>query len=404
MIDSPDWDSAMGFLGGPTTDPQISTTKIILNGASPALLSAWQDASDKTKIALAVLAAGQFSLDQMPRAASGFLHGKGVGVNPAYDLLVAADIPGLDTAKITTGQFSLTRMPRAASGFLRGKGVGADPAYEALVAADIPSLDTSKITTGRFTAARLLDGTSGYFLKAQGAGVDPLYALLVAADIPSLDVAKITTGTFAVARGGTGLATIAAGGILYASALDVLSRIAPSAANQVLRSTGANALEIAALVAADIPGLDVAKIITGVFAEARGGTNQSGYTLGDILYASALNTLAKLAGNITVTRKFLRQVGNGSVSAAPAWATLQSGDLPSHSHVKADVTDFAHGYVSHSGSIIPAADQNFGEQQALAFRVENLASLPAAGNKGRLVLLTTDNKVYFDNGTSWVAM
>lgn len=72
--------------------------------------------------------------------------------------------------------------------------------------------------------------------------------------------------------------------------------------------------------------------------------------------------------------------------------------------LKVAITDFAHGSSLHSGSVIPAADQDFQEYQALAFRVENLASLPAAGNKGRLVCLTTDNKVYYDNGTTWVAM
>lgn len=59
-----------------------------------------------------------------------------------------------------------------------------------------------------------------------------------------------------------------------------------------------------------------------------GGTAQSSWTLGDLLYASASNTLSKLAGNTTTTRKFLRQTGTGSVSAAPAWDTLVAGDLP----------------------------------------------------------------------------
>ena len=67
---------------------------------------------------------------------------------------------------------------------------------------------------------------------------------------------------------------------------------------------------------------------TGQLAATRGGTAQSTYTLGDILYSSATNTLAKLAGNITTTRKFLRQTGNGSVSAAPAWDTILAADIP----------------------------------------------------------------------------
>jgi hypothetical protein len=44
--------------------------------------------------------------------------------------------------------------------------------------------------------------------------------------------------------------------------------------------------------------------------------------LGDIVYASADNTAARLAGNITIKKKFLSQTGNATVSAAPAWAIL----------------------------------------------------------------------------------
>lgn len=63
-------------------------------------------------------------------------------------------------------------------------------------------------------------------------------------------------------------------------------------------------------------------------SEVYGGTNQSSYTTGDILYASASNTLSKLAGVAT---------GNvlisGGVSTAPSWGkvgltTHVSGNLP----------------------------------------------------------------------------
>ena len=52
-------------------------------------------------------------------------------------------------------------------------------------------------------------------------------------------------------------------------------------------------------------------------------------TLGDTLYHDGSNNL-RLAGNTTSTRKFLRQTGNGTVSAAPAWDTLASGDIPNN--------------------------------------------------------------------------
>ena len=58
-----------------------------------------------------------------------------------------------------------------------------------------------------------------------------------------------------------------------------------------------------------------------------GGTGQNTYVLGDTLYASAANTLSRLAGNITASRNFLRQTGTGAVSAAPAWDTLLITDL-----------------------------------------------------------------------------
>ena len=60
-----------------------------------------------------------------------------------------------------------------------------------------------------------------------------------------------------------------------------------------------------------------------------GGASLPLTTLGDILYENATPAPARLAGNTTATRKFLRQTGTGSVSAAPAWDTLQASDIPS---------------------------------------------------------------------------
>ena len=59
----------------------------------------------------------------------------------------------------------------------------------------------------------------------------------------------------------------------------------------------------------------------------KGGTGQTSYDLGDILYCSASNVLSKLAGNTTSAKQFLVQTGNGSASAAPEWAGLASADV-----------------------------------------------------------------------------
>jgi Concanavalin A-like lectin/glucanases superfamily len=59
-----------------------------------------------------------------------------------------------------------------------------------------------------------------------------------------------------------------------------------------------------------------------------GGTGQTAYMTGDILYASAAGSLSRLAGNTMATRTFLSQLGTGAASAAPEWRTITAGDLP----------------------------------------------------------------------------
>lgn len=58
--------------------------------------------------------------------------------------------------------------------------------------------------------------------------------------------------------------------------------------------------------------------IYGTLSIAKGGTNLTSYAQGDILYASALNTLAALAKNTTATR-YLSNTGG---SNNPAWAQI----------------------------------------------------------------------------------
>lgn len=57
-------------------------------------------------------------------------------------------------------------------------------------------------------------------------------------------------------------------------------------------------------------------------------------TLGDIIYENATPTPTRLAGNTTTTKMFLNQTGNGSISAAPTWAALVSGDIPALAYWK----------------------------------------------------------------------
>lgn len=62
---------------------------------------------------------------------------------------------------------------------------------------------------------------------------------------------------------------------------------------------------------------------------SQGGTGLSSLTLGDILYASATDTLSTLSGNISTSKQFLSQTGTGSSSSSPSWSVLSATDITS---------------------------------------------------------------------------
>lgn len=170
-------------------------------------------------------------------------------------------------------------------------------------------------------------------------------------------VGTVTSGVWSgtaigTTKGGTGLTSYTLGDVPYASASNTLSNLAgnTTTTRKFMNQTGNGSVSAAptwsALVAADIPDISatyapatgstsintLGTVTTGTWSATavgptKGGTGLTSYTLGDIPYASATNTLSKLAGNITTTKQFLGQAGNGSVSAAPTWNTLTVNDI-----------------------------------------------------------------------------
>ncbi len=87
-----------------------------------------------------------------------------------------------------------------------------------LIAADIPGLDAAKIISGLLALARggtnadlSATGGANQIVKQSTLGGAFTVAALLAAEIPSLDASKIITGLLAAARGGTGVDSSAAG-------------------------------------------------------------------------------------------------------------------------------------------------------------------------------------------------
>ena len=127
------------------------------------------------------------------------------------------------------------------------------------------------------------------------------------------------TGVVPVANGGTNLSSYTSGDLIYSTGTTTLSKLTVGSTGQTLIAT-AGAPSWGAL---DMAGVGV----SGTLPEAHGGTNQASYAVGDTLYSSATNTLSKLAGNITTTKKFLGQTGSGAASTAPIWEQPAATDI-----------------------------------------------------------------------------
>jgi hypothetical protein len=114
-------------------------------------------------------------------------------------------------------------------------------------------------------------------------------------------VANLTPGlsTITAAKGGTGQTTYTIGDTLYASSTSALSKLGIGTADYVLTSSGSAPQWSASLKA------------------VAGGTGQTSYAVGDILYASTTTALSKLAdvatGNALIS---------GGVGVAPSWGKI----------------------------------------------------------------------------------
>ena len=101
----------------------------------------------------------------------------------------------------------------------------------------------------------------------------------------------------------------------------------------ITQSTGSNFVKITfdsygritgntVVTSGDIPNHSAAQITAGTLAVAQGGTNLASYAVGDLLYASATTTIAKLAA--VASGQFL--VSNG-VTTAPSYRNLSTPDI-----------------------------------------------------------------------------
>jgi hypothetical protein len=130
------------------------------------------------------------------------------------------------------------------------------------------------------------------------------------------------SGTVATINGGTGANTVATGDLLYGSGTNTWGKLAKGTSYKslVMDGSGTN-------VEWNSVALNQSGAVSGSLPAANGGTGQSSYTIGDMLYASNTTVISKVAPNTTTTRKFLSQTGNGTTAGAPAWNQPAASDI-----------------------------------------------------------------------------
>jgi len=196
--------------------------------------------------------------------------------------------------------------------------------------------------TATNTLGKLADVATGNALISGGVGADPLWG--------KIGLSTHVSGTLPIGNGGTGQTTASAafdalnpmttvGDMIYEGSGPTAVRLPIGSSNQVLTvvggipswetpsSGGVTTISFGSTGLTPSTATSGAVTVAGTLGATSGGTGQSTYATGDILYASASNTLSKLTAGT-----------NGQVltlaSGVPSWAASTS------SGVSFVVTDF----------------------------------------------------------------
>jgi hypothetical protein len=175
--------------------------------------------------------------------------------------------------------------------------------------------------SGTTTLATLADVATGNALISGGVGAAPSWG--------KINLTTHVSGTLPATNGGTGQSALATGDIIYASATNTFSRLAAGTNGYVLTlaagvptwaaSTG-GVTSFQTSLSGLTPSTSSTGAITlaGTLGATSGGTGLTSYATGDLLYASATNTLSKLAAS---TDGYILKLASG----VPTWAAATGG-------------------------------------------------------------------------------
>jgi len=183
------------------------------------------------------------------------------------------------------------------------------------------SFGNATITNAVWNGTTIASGYGGTGLTTFAAANNALY---------STSSSALAAGTLPVAAGGTAATTFTANGILYGNGTGALGVTAAGTTGQVLVGNTGSAPTWGTLSSSAVTTFQTslngltpstatsgAVTLAGTLGATSGGTGLTSYTTGDIIYASATNTLSKLAAGT-----------NGQIltlaSGIPSWATSTS--------------------------------------------------------------------------------
>jgi hypothetical protein len=177
------------------------------------------------------------------------------------------------------------------------------------------SFYTDLLGTNVATALGTAVGSAGAFVVNGGVLGTPSSGTLTNCTFPTLN--QNTTGTAAglsstlvATSGGTGQSTYAIGDLLQGGATNTLTKLAAVATGNALISGGVG-------TASSWGKIGLATHVSGTLGATNGGTGLTAYTTGDIIYASATNTLSALADVATGNSLI-----SGGVGVAPSWGKI----------------------------------------------------------------------------------
>ena len=189
--------------------------------------------------------------------------------------------------------------------------------------------------------------------------------------IPTGATLTITDG-LGVAGGGTGLTSFTAGDVLYATGTTTLAKLAKGTAEQILSmNSGATAPEWTTAAA------------------TAGGTGQTGFTAGDILYANSTTTLTKLGKGTA-----LQGLQTNSAATAPEWVNSPQSLMTAAGDII---------YASGANTLAKLAKGSDDDVLTLASGVPSWAASSGGGKVGQ-VIQALDNTGRTTTSSSFVDM